>query len=798
MAYLLGSEMLMESLRTDVQDIQWAVCDIFSRTGPVRQLSWKFPDKVSCDLNIEELLELYSHGEDEEERQVAHIALYELVIDRLVLLIQSLSCFTEKSLCSTKSGKEVNDPSSGSIGLIVKRYWEKQVQLQTVLQQTMSENKSKSKRLSDLESNNIKMEEEINHHRWCGVNSTSPGLGGKIPPNNAELILGRSMLHVKTPDISNDCYSKSSQTVETAFVPCESCAAVQKSFHQTGDVIVSICQAQKLPSSLQKFRVQIDCLDWLSSNDIARWAAEQNKDISRIHKHFENVSSTIEPLKTEITVSEKRCKQFEKRTSELEKELKLEKDAQSAVQRQCLMKVTDIESKCAENVAIVKRQKDELSTNKDELQKEVENYKAELTKQQINLKDLVSEKKKLETELLESTTNNAEIAKLKAICDEYKTKLEGVNDKLTSSGKEICKEQTRYKSAVKHSQNLQAKQDSLIQRMDTLDQENECLKNQVAELEDEKEVIEESLKKTTVEVTSLHDELKNKEVQMQELVTEKQKLEKSIDELEQTIQDLETNLEEAKEQEKLLVAYPDLHGPVNPDVQGIGDILLDMESQVKANFRRIQLLEEQNSGLRHSITKVLELEKSYTKPAQPAPAPVTLWNQGDLDKLRQEVRSSDTRHDERLTHTAYSKMKNNSGVNDRPPSTKPNYERGMTFSTAKTAVQNPEDFIVSKPLRADSGSQRRASPGQNKRPPSGKAAMVAANSTSIGAYIQMKKSPPTPSDYKDSRPHTGKMKPDSARSRDTYEKEETYICPRCDKMYTRARDLEIHKSYCSR
>lgn len=82
MAYLLGSEMLMESLRTDVQDIHWAVCDIFSRTGPVRQLSWKFPDKMSCDVDIDELLELYSHGEDEEERQVAHIALYELVIDR--------------------------------------------------------------------------------------------------------------------------------------------------------------------------------------------------------------------------------------------------------------------------------------------------------------------------------------------------------------------------------------------------------------------------------------------------------------------------------------------------------------------------------------------------------------------------------------------------------------------------------------------------------------------------------------------------------------------------------------------
>jgi hypothetical protein len=45
--------------------------------------SWKFPDKNSGDLDIEYLLELYDFAEDDPEgSQVAHIALYELVIDR--------------------------------------------------------------------------------------------------------------------------------------------------------------------------------------------------------------------------------------------------------------------------------------------------------------------------------------------------------------------------------------------------------------------------------------------------------------------------------------------------------------------------------------------------------------------------------------------------------------------------------------------------------------------------------------------------------------------------------------------
>ena len=47
MAHLLGSKYCIESLQSDVGDLQSAVADVFSRVGPVRYPSWKFPDKVS-------------------------------------------------------------------------------------------------------------------------------------------------------------------------------------------------------------------------------------------------------------------------------------------------------------------------------------------------------------------------------------------------------------------------------------------------------------------------------------------------------------------------------------------------------------------------------------------------------------------------------------------------------------------------------------------------------------------------------------------------------------------------------
>jgi hypothetical protein len=68
-------------LRNDIKDLQWAISDIVSRVGPVEQPSWKFPDKNSGDLDIEYLLELYDFAEDDPEgSQVAHIALYVLVV----------------------------------------------------------------------------------------------------------------------------------------------------------------------------------------------------------------------------------------------------------------------------------------------------------------------------------------------------------------------------------------------------------------------------------------------------------------------------------------------------------------------------------------------------------------------------------------------------------------------------------------------------------------------------------------------------------------------------------------------
>lgn len=83
MSLLLGRQDSIKNLRKDLIDIQGAVLDVLSRTGPVCASSWKFPDKLSCHLDIVALLEEYDFVAGEDDfNQHSHIILLELMIDR--------------------------------------------------------------------------------------------------------------------------------------------------------------------------------------------------------------------------------------------------------------------------------------------------------------------------------------------------------------------------------------------------------------------------------------------------------------------------------------------------------------------------------------------------------------------------------------------------------------------------------------------------------------------------------------------------------------------------------------------
>lgn len=184
--------------------------------------------------------------------------------------------------------------------------------------------------------------------------------------------------------ISKDEYNKSCQTSESAFTPCDSCSMVQKSFRQCGEIVVCICQQQQIPSCLQKFRPQVSHLDWLSGNDVTRWAAEQLKDLQRISK----LTATIKPLKEELNETREKSSKLEKRVQNFDRDLKKEKDDRTLLHKQYEAKIKEMELQHKQTLELEQQQKDLLEMNKKELECLLDKNKKDLQEKQSLLKEM--------------------------------------------------------------------------------------------------------------------------------------------------------------------------------------------------------------------------------------------------------------------------------------------------------------------------------------------------------------------------------------------------------------------------
>ena len=241
------------------------------------------------------------------------------------------------------------------------------------------QNKSKARKISDLENTVKTLQENINE-QTASLSSINPTLVDTMSrrESNASSFL----------DIAKDGCNKSCQTLETAFVPCESCERVQINLREVGDNVINVCQTQGLPSSLHKYRNQIQGLGWFSANDVARWCAEQNKDIQRINKHLESLYATIDPLKSDLNDIEKKNKKLENKMADFDKAIQREKETQSATMRLHDVKMKEMEKKSSESLAAVQKTNDQLEKSKTELENQVTSIKSELNKQENLLKEL--------------------------------------------------------------------------------------------------------------------------------------------------------------------------------------------------------------------------------------------------------------------------------------------------------------------------------------------------------------------------------------------------------------------------
>ncbi|KAM9810427.1 coiled-coil domain-containing protein 157 [Neosynchiropus ocellatus] len=606
MTQFLGRQDCIDSLRRDLVDLHGAIVDVFSKTGPVQFSSWKFPDKLSCNLDMVALLDQYDYVEGEDVfNQHAHIVLLELVIDRLLLLLQSFDAYVEAPE-SSQPKRSTQQKGCFSIGLVVIKYWRHLVEF------------TKTKRMSP-ESDSSNLNQAIPNSCNLALSPTNP---------------------VESHPVSTDVVSHS-VSCQTGELPCDACSEAQSVLRRTGAALVGLFTAEGLPSSMQALlAASEDNLEpgQMTDVDVEQWAGEQLRDLRRLGKHIREVRETVQPLEKQLAAAE------------AERE-RLRLESESAIKQL----ETDVKKYSAAATKLEKTQK--LMKDKEEtLLEEQKQLRAEL----FSLKEsnsTLEEKLSLQEQSLEA--HQTEQASLQEkvrtllmeqdLCGRLQKRVGKLECQLSEQQLLYEKEKAKYQSACRQQESMQVKQRSLLERVDTLDVECEELQRQLG-LKEEAEM---ELYSRLQEMSRVKEQVLTQLTPQKELCVhlemDKRRLESDVGDLKKSVADLQELVQSLEERERLLVAFPELSPLTLVQPQSTGNVLLDMEQQLQANSIRIKVLERENTSLHTSLVKLKErahcdevevTSHPYSPGTSPGPNHVS-WSRTSSSQSSGEAGSAD-------------------------------------------------------------------------------------------------------------------------------------------------------------
>ncbi|KAJ9592227.1 hypothetical protein L9F63_001228 [Diploptera punctata] len=372
---------------------------------------------------------------------------------------------------------------------------------------------------------------------------------------------------------TNDISSRGVQTEMQTLLQCESCYLSESLVKQMVAIIelfgndigiATAVSAERLQMKEELFKItQWSAMQrWTNAiqQDLANFITTF-KDLNTKNKDFLKNSKTKDlEYQTEIKKHVAKIKRLE----ESEKHLKLKVINYEESQIIATEKTKGLEMKVAlqiVNLDNLRKQVKQLETCKCIWETEKEKLTTDLSNMKHGMENLQCEinVEKLErnnlTEKLKSTENCKNV---------YETELMQVKNKLKQNEKLLKSQQESY----------QIQNEELIQ-------------------------LKTSQKDTTENLQSLIKKIEREKLTLQEMTTKQQT---SISQLEKRIQ--------AHEKEKiLLLAYPDINGPVYQNVVQ-GNPFQDMQHHLLANKLRIQILQEQNNKLQRTLDRMNKLSKA--------------------------------------------------------------------------------------------------------------------------------------------------------------------------------------------
>ncbi|KAM9371555.1 coiled-coil domain-containing protein 157 [Phaethornis superciliosus] len=627
MAHLLGHPGCMESLRADLRDLQAALTDVSSRVGAVRFPSWKFPDKVSCELDMAVLLERYSYSQtDPEFSQHSHVVLLELLIDRLLLLLQSFTSYTGNLLSQRAVPIAQELGPCMSAGLTARRYWSSMLKLGASYQQLLAQQKKEGIPVLQATPQVGKAEEKLPEcclpdglrfkTSLAVAQPASPCPSPGVPAADTDA-------WGKTVSRGTCSLAEGSSSVPRQPAGCDTCSTTRATLLEVGKTISSLCQSHSIPSALSRFQEPLEESPGrsLSSMELSSWAAGQSQDLARLGEHLRGVLEQLSLLKSELEEAEKERGELRNQMEELSCLLRVEKESQERQQKEAEKNLEAKQKEYSEAVARLEQDKQDLRRGAALLEERLCTLKEELSAKQVALQDLEVTKTTLLEEMRTTMVARSQVLELEEKVQLLSRQRESLDEELRAITTQLEKEKAKVESMLRHQESLQAKQRTLLQELDSLDQEREELQKRLGEAEEDKARLEEQLEQ---DQEQSRKRLRAQEELLETLQREKLSLEQSVTELQTKVSKLEEQEQELKERERLLVFFPELHIPAETQFESTGSLTEDMEKQLQANSIRMDVLEQENVRLRAALAKVKVAAEQGVLKLIPQPQ---LWSQ---------------------------------------------------------------------------------------------------------------------------------------------------------------------------
>ncbi|KFQ79523.1 Coiled-coil domain-containing protein 157, partial [Phoenicopterus ruber ruber] len=397
-----------------------------------------------------------------EFNQHSHVVLLELVIDRLLLLLQSFTGYAENLLSERAVPPAQAVGPCMSAGLTARRDWCSMLKLGAFHQRLLAEKKACRKEMPTLQSVPPagKPEKERLKHSLPDIlelrTSTEVAQSASLCPSSVRAPDGEA-LGSSLPRVACST-AESSRSVPTQMPglspgPCDTCTSAQASLREVGKAITSICQSQNIPSALSRFQEMVEDTRGrrtLSAVDVSYWASEQSKDLSRISKHLQMLLQQVNPLKSELEESGKQKDELRKQVEDFSRLLQAEKETQAQQRKEAEQNLAVKNREYLEAVARLERDKDDLRRGAALLEERLSALKEELAAKQAAVRELEVTRTSLLEEMRTTMVARSRALELEEQVQLLTGQRESLGQELSAATTQLEKEKAKVESMLRH------------------------------------------------------------------------------------------------------------------------------------------------------------------------------------------------------------------------------------------------------------------------------------------------------------------------------------------------------------